>query len=74
MTNEDKPNRVYLGSYTGGSDTTLIVPPQALTLAEAQLAAEHARQQAETETAKRQVLQGPRTHGKLRRLFGLGGD
>jgi hypothetical protein len=42
--------------------------------AEQKLAAERARQKAETEKAKQQVLQSVRTSGKLRRLLGLGGD
>jgi hypothetical protein len=72
MTNEDNPNRVFLGSFEAAD--TVIIPHAAFAAAEAKLAAERARQKAETEKAKQQVLESVRTSGKLRRLLGLSGD
>ena len=77
MTNEDNPNRVFLGSFEAAD--TVIIPHAAFAAAEAKLAAERARQKAETEKAetekvKQQVSQSVHTSGKLRRLLGLGGD
>jgi hypothetical protein len=70
MTNEDNPNRVFLGSFEAAD--TVIIPHAAFAAAEAKLAAERARQKAETEKAK--PLPSARTGGKLRRLLGLSGD
>jgi hypothetical protein len=63
---------IYLGTVDAAD--TIIIPRAAFAAAEAKLAAERARQKAETEKAKQQVLESVRTSGKLRRLLGLGGD
>jgi predicted flap endonuclease-1-like 5' DNA nuclease len=68
---------IYLGTVDAAD--TIIIPHTAFAAAEQKLDAERARQKAgtekaETEKAKRQVLQSARTGGKLRRLLGLGGD
>jgi hypothetical protein len=72
MTNDDgAPRRmVYLGTVDAAD--TVIIPHAAFAAAEAKLAAERARQKAETEKAK--PLPSARTGGKLRRLLGLSGD
>jgi hypothetical protein len=61
---------IYLGTVDAAD--TIIIPRAAFAAAEAKLAAERARQKAETEKAK--PLPSARTGGKLRRLLGLSGD
>jgi hypothetical protein len=75
MTNEDRPNRVFLGSFDSAADI-LIIPQELLRQADEKLAADRAAREAEAEKAeaeKAKPLQGASISGKLRRLFG-GGD
>jgi hypothetical protein len=76
---ETGPKRVFVGHLPSGTVAFVAegeADPITILLrdAEQKLAAERARQKAETEKAKQQVLQSVRTSGKLRRLLGLGGD
>ena len=76
---ETEPNRIFVGHLPSGTVAFVAegeADPITILLrdAEQKLAAERARQKAETEKAKQQVLESVRTSGKLRRLLGLGGD
>ena len=76
---ETEPKRIFVGHLPSGTVAFVAegeADPITILLrdAEQKLAAERARQKAETEKAKQQVLQSVRTSGKLRRLLGLGGD
>ena len=76
---ETEPRRIFVGHLPSGTVAFVAegeADPITILLrdAEQKLAAERARQKAETEKAKQQVLESVRTSGKLRRLLGLGGD
>ena len=76
---ETEPKRIFVGHLPSGTVAFVAegeADPITILLrdAEQKLAAERARQKAETEKAKQQVLESVRTSGKLRRLLGLGGD
>ena len=76
---ETEPKRIFVGHLPSGTVAFVAegeADPITILLrdAEQKLAAERARQKAETEKAKQQVLQSVRTSGKLRRLLGLSGD
>ena len=76
---ETEPKRIFVGHLPSGTVAFVAegeADPITILLrdAEQKLAAERARQKAETEKAKQQVLESFRTSGKLRRLLGLGGD
>ena len=76
---ETEPKRIFVGHLPSGTVAFVAegeADPITILLRDAKqkLAAERARQKAETEKAKQQVLQSVRTSGKLRRLLGLGGD
>jgi hypothetical protein len=72
MSEDEGPRMIYLGAVDAAD--TIIIPHAAFAAAEQELDAERARQKAETEKAKQQVLESVRTSGKLRRLLGLSGD
>jgi len=76
---ETEPKRIFVGHLPSGTVAFVAegeADPITILLrdAEQKLAAERARQKAETEKAKQQVLESVRTSGKLRRLLGLSGD
>jgi hypothetical protein len=76
---ETEPKRIFVGHLPSGTVAFVAeceADPITILLrdAEQKLDAERARQKAETEKAKQQVLQSVRTSGKLRRLLGLVGD
>jgi hypothetical protein len=68
MTDEGAPNRIFLGTYEGGT-THVIVPREILQSADQKLAADRAAREAAAEKARLATMQAARSQGRLKRAL-----